>query len=254
MFRFICLFFFQILSLHTGSVYAQQNQNPLTSGEQGERDIVCEKKHLGKLVVSRRDGGSSEEWMVFSKTGVQPLIVIRAINNNQPVWQFEFTGLGFKGEILKGTASDPSELICKKELLNEWGLDTLKAEIFSTLHPAGSEKMSSFGNKNRFNEKSIVPDRNKTAEILISENQIAQDTVVIGTFVESSVDGVSGKLSQLTIYNSVGAMICTATGVPVKGEQWSLLTYRDNRFYALKLGDDQALIECVRFLIEEGLM
>lgn len=156
---------------------------------------------------------------------------------------------------------DVYETICKYQLINENGLDTMKVELFTVLKGTITPK-NELSNANKvatplnsdINNYNVIVPRNKQSFLMFLGDNIQQDSKMIGTIVKSTVNGKDGLLTQYSVFNSVGAMICTATEKTFMSNEWILLTYKNNRFYPIKssLANDKE--DIIRFLIDNGFL
>ena len=147
-----------------------------------------------------------------------------------------------------------NEIVCEYLLINKDGLDTLKAEMFATIHgnilDQNTKKVDA--------EKLFIVERNKNAEIKIEDIEISQDGIFLGRCEEEELDGPNGKIVQYSIFNSTGALVCVASKMPSSNGnkliQWNLLTQRDMRFSTVQLKSDNFLIELLKFLVTKSII
>ncbi len=170
-----------------------------------------------------------------------------------PYIHFSFPGLGMSCDVER---ADAYETMCKYNLFRKQSLDTGSVEIFVVLKghldvakAAGIKTLKD----SMMLDKSIIVSRNKKAMLLFTEENIVQDQQVIGSFKESTTTGIHGPVKQLSIYNSIGALICTVTETSPTSHDWRLLTYKDHKFHSLKsTGNDRE--DIVKYLVEQGFL
>jgi hypothetical protein len=104
----------------------------------------------------------------------------------------------------------------------------------------------------------FIVERNKTSQIKIEDLEISQDGIFLGRCEEEDLDGPNGKITQYSIFNSTGALVCIASKMPVdannKVVQWNLLTQRDMRFSAVQLKSDDFVIELLKYLVANSII
>lgn len=221
--------------------------------------LFCGGKAIAKVVVTAKTGETILEQAIMAFNSQAPVIIVNSISLSnksglaETYHHFEFPGIGRSCDVRYKNNSEAYDLICKYGLLNLHGLDTVKAEMFATVK--GVAKSTGGSRLDTINsDKSLVVKRDTKAEILFEKEEIAQGGVLIGSFKENTISGPGGELRQLIIYNSVGALICTATRTDKAGNSWSLLTYKDNRFNSAKFTSENDLKELVTYLIERGYL
>lgn len=170
-------------------------------------------------------------------------------------WHYDFIDLKQSADrAAKGLAQEVQNTVCYYDLLNQQGLDTLKAELFITLH--GNLKTQQV--KKVDPEKTFIVERNKNAKIVFEEQEISQDGILLGRYEEEELEGPNGKFIQYSIFNSTGALVCVASRVSVDPnsqlQQWNLLTYRDMRFSSVQLQVDSSLNELMKYLIQKAII
>lgn len=171
---------------------------------------------------------------------------------------YQFPGLKMNCDVPHELGSlDVYETICKFQLLNEYGLDTMKVELFTVLK--GKIKTNNIasggqGAQQDVNNYNVIVPRNKQSFLMFLGDNIQQDSKMIGSIVKSTVNGKDGLLTQYSIFNSVGATICTATETKFMSHEWNLLTYKNNRFNTLisSIGKDKD--DIVKYLIDNGFL
>lgn len=151
------------------------------------------------------------------------------------------------------TMPDIVKDLCKSKVFNEHGVDTFNIEKVCIIKGKYSQE-EIFGIKTRKDtitrDRSIVPPRSLTADVIIYEDKLMQDNVKIGTFEEDSVSSINGTLKQYIIYNAIGAKICNATLDRIN-KQCVLLTYKDGRFMDLSFNpEEDELKPILLYLIE----
>ncbi len=221
--------------------------------------LFCGGKALARVVVTAKTGETILEQAVMAFNSEAPAIIINSISLSnksglsETYHHFEFPGIGRNCDVKYKDNKEAYDLICKYGLINLHGLDTVKAEMFATVKgvakSTGSSRLDTINS-----DKSLVVKRDTKAEILFEKEEIAQGGVLIGSFKENSISGPGGELRQLIIYNSVGALICTATRTDKVNNSWSLLTYKDNRFNSAKFISENDLKELLTYLIEKGYL
>jgi hypothetical protein len=147
--------------------------------------------------------------------------------------------------------------LCKSRVFNLAGLDTFNTEKICIIKGKYTDE-EKLGIKTRKDtvtkDRSVVPIRSFTADVVVFEDKLMQDNVQIGTFEEDSVPGINGFLKQYIIYNAIGAKICNAT-LDKKSKQCVLLTYKDGRFIDLSYNpEEDELKPILLYLIERKYM
>jgi hypothetical protein len=156
---------------------------------------------------------------------------------------------------------DVYETICKYQLINEYGLDTMKVELFTVLKGTINPSISVSIDQNRvsaaqqdLNNYNVIVPRNKQSFLMFLGDNIQQDSKMIGSIVKSTINGKEGLLTQYSVFNSVGAMVCTATEKTFMSHEWNLLTYKNNRFNTITSSIGQDKEDIVKYLIENGFL
>ena len=175
---------------------------------------------------------------------------------------YQFPGLRMQCDVPSEIGSlDVYETICKYQLINENGLDTMRVELFTVLKGTINPTISVSIDQNRvntaqqdINNYNVIVPRNKQSFLMFLGDNIQQDSKMIGSIVKSTVNGKEGLLTQYSVFNSVGAMICTATETKFMSNEWNLLTYKNNRFnsVASSIGKDKE--DIVKYLIDNGFL
>lgn len=165
-------------------------------------------------------------------------------------YQLDFPSLQMSCDIRSDDKSGkPLQQICAYELLNEFGLDTNKVFIFTTLKGKIPEtELNGRVDSVKF-MRSFIAKRNIDAEINITDENLYQDNVMFGSYVLDSLPGQNGLLRHFQLYNAKGVLICTATEVKGNTHEWRLLTYKDKRFHSQTFASENDLLELIRFLI-----
>jgi hypothetical protein len=196
----------------------------------------------------------------------QPLIIVSRVTSQGkeakwPSYTFTFPSINLACEVKpKGGPVDVYETICRQKLFKGTNLDTFKTETFVVIKDgttiekfrAGAGEQKDTGISAR--RKAMVAERNKSAPLDFSGQDVVQDNVVIGVIDETRVEGPSGELSMIYIYNTGGALVCTATSSGANSHDWRLLTYRDNKFHPLIVTPGKDKRDIVRYLIAQGLL
>lgn len=219
----------------------------------------------GKAVCMSRDSANGNEikTVLSALRSGKTLLTVRQILDvkdpfpkalNLKELMFQFHPLNLECTYTpKPNLDRANAIVCHYGLVNTFGLDTVKAEMFYTVH--GKNRQNLVKQTMQVpNEKTLVAMRDTTAPIEVVEENIMQGGVLIASFERDSIEGPGGQLQQLMIYNSVGALVCTATCTdPLKG-YWSFLTYSNNRFHTATLKRDNDLSEVVRHLMRKGIL
>lgn len=226
--------------------------------------LFCKGEPIATVKVYQKSFllGIEEQSINGLKTNLPYLIVTKKSYDESPTEkvyydQYFFPGLNLVCDI-KNAIGIPNvyENICQYGLINQFGVDTVKAEMFVILKgrvsiPIQSNNQVSTNTTSSFDV--IVP-RNKSSFLMFLGDNIQQDSKYIGTITKNTVNGQSGLLNQYLIFNSVGVMICTATESSFMSNEWNLLVYKNNKFYKIKssLGKDKE--DIVNLLIENGFL
>lgn len=166
---------------------------------------------------------------------------------------YEFPGLDLSCDIKhKSNSFNPYDPICQYQLINQYGVDTNQAFLFTTLKGRISEAEIN-GVKTRQDTitrlRSTIAVRSIYAPIEYYEDNIIQDGIRIGSFSVDTLNGQKGLCRYFKIFNSKDVLICTATESVLNSRDWRLLTYRDNRFHSMVAPSEADLLEVLKFLI-----
>ena len=175
---------------------------------------------------------------------------------------YQFPGLKMQCDVPSEIGSlDVYETICKYQLINEYGLDTVKVELFTVLKGTINPSNNVSVDQNRvnaaqqdINNYNVIVPRNKQSFLMFLGDNIQQDSKMIGSIVKSTINGKDGLLTQYSVFNSVGAMVCTATEKTFMSHEWNLLTYKNNRFNTITSSIGQDKEDIIKFLIENGFL
>lgn len=147
--------------------------------------------------------------------------------------------------------------ICDHELLNAYGLDTNKVLVYAVVKGKVSDSELK-GVKSRLDsiseDRSVIMYRNLNAYVQIEVEDIVQDKIKIGSYESDTLLGLKGSQVQYKIYNSIGAMICSATETKMGSKDWRLLTFRDNKFHSLPVKGNEDLRELILYLIRNSYL
>jgi hypothetical protein len=177
-------------------------------------------------------------------------------------YHYQFPTLKMQCDVPSEIGSlDVYETICKYQLINEYGLDTMKVELFTVLKGTINPSISVSIDQNRvsaaqqdLNNYNVIVPRNKQSFLMFLGDNIQQDSKMIGSIVKSTINGKEGLLTQYSVFNSVGAMVCTATEKTFMSHEWNLLTYKNNRFNTITSSIGQDKEDIVKYLIENGFL
>ena len=166
---------------------------------------------------------------------------------------YEFPGLDLSCDIKhKSNSFNPNDPICQYQLINQYGVDTNQAFLFTTLKGRISEAEIN-GVKTRQDTvtrlRSTIALRSIYAPIEYYEDNIIQDGIRIGSFSVDTLNGQKGLCRYFKIFNSKDVLICTATESALNSRDWRLLTYCDNRFHSMVAPSEADLLEVLKFLI-----
>jgi len=220
--------------------------------------LFCKQKPLSKLMVLKMPGDSFASTYYYHLNDPRVLLSVKPMVNkstNALYYHFEFPNIQMIADFKpKGQVSKVNDIVCEYALINNDGLDTLKSEMFATINASidlqNTKKVDA--------EKLFIVERNKMAEINIEDIEISQDGIFLGRCEEEELDGPNGKIIQYSIFNSTGALVCTASKMPQtngnKMVQWNLLTQRDMRFSSVQLKSDNFVIELLKFLVTKSII
>jgi hypothetical protein len=203
--------------------------------------------------------GIEEQSINSFKTDLPYIIITKKYYDESPnerVYydQYFFPGLNLICDI-KNAIGIPNvyENICKYGLINQLGIDTVKAEMFVVLKGRVSIPKQ-INNQTTTSSYDVIVPRNKSSFLLFLGDNIQQDSKYIGTITKNTVNGKNGLLNQYLIFNSVGVMICTATESSFMSNEWNLLVYKQNKFYKVtsSLGKDKE--DILKLLIDNGYL
>lgn len=186
-----------------------------------------------------------------SPTSGVPLIVVQLVIDTTfgNYYNYSFPTLGINCDVLKKAGSpDVYETICKQQLLNTNGIDTIKAQTFVTIK-GNLKKKQELKRLNANNFK--VVKRNVSANISLIGQDIQQDNVIIGSMEESTVATPGGTVKQIKVYNTQKHLICIATQTAATGREWRMLTHLDNKYHLLTCKSDmEDVYDILKLLIE----
>jgi hypothetical protein len=209
-------------------------------------------------MVLKMPGDSFASTYYYHLNDPRVLLSVKPMVNkltNALYYHFEFPNIQMIADFKpKGQVSKVNDIVCEYALINNDGLDTLKSEMFATINASidlqNTKKVDA--------EKLFIVERNKMAEIKIEDIEISQDGIFLGRCEEEELDGPNGKIIQYSIFNSTGALVCTASKMPQtngnKMVQWNLLTQRDMRFSSVQLKSDNFVIELLKFLVTKSII
>lgn len=223
--------------------------------------LLCNNKAVALISVIEENmvlGASSRA--IYLPGGKEVLMVTELLNYRTPdnkvvfYTHYEFPGLEIACDIKhKSPGFNPFEPICQYNLINQYGVDTNQAFIFTTLKGRISEAEIK-GVKTRQDTvtrlRSTIAVRSIYAEISYYDDNILQDEIRIGSFTVDTLEGQKGLCRYYKIFNSKDVMICTATESALNSRDWRLLTYKDNKFHVLKVASEADLTEMLKFLIQ----
>jgi hypothetical protein len=227
--------------------------------------FFCKGQPLALVEVYQKNITSGVEDQSFNQFETnQPLIVVSRkyydVSSTERIVydQYYFPGLKMFCDIKISFGSQSVyETICQFGLLNQLGVDTVKSELFTVIkgriNIPTQININTNGTYNNSSYSVIVP-RNINSFIMFFGDNIQQDSKLIGTITKNTVNGQTGELNQYLIFNSVGAMICTATESASLSREWNLLVYKNNKYYKVtaELSKDKETI--VKYLVENGFL
>lgn len=198
---------------------------------------------------------------IYMPGGKEVLILVDKQSYKNPAgqqsyyYQVDFPGLQMGCDIRESDKmGNPYDQICKNELITANGLDTNKVFIFTTLKGRipESELQGQWSHKDSvIMMRSIIAARNVNAPINITDENLYQDAVMFGSYVQDTLVGQTGQVRHFQIYNSKGVLICTATETRMNSHEWRLLCYKDNKFQSLAFNEANDLKRILEFLIKE---
>jgi hypothetical protein len=203
----------------------------------------------------------TEIYAITQKSGSNQILAIferLKLANGLSYFNISFPSIQMEFDYKKALGvQDIVKDLCKSNVFNEVGLDTFNTEKICIIKGTFTEE-EKLGIKTRKDtitkDRSIVPIRSFTADVIVFEDKLMQDNVKIGTFEVDSVPGINGFLKQYIIYNAIGAKICNAT-LDKKNKQCILLTYKDGRFIDLSFNpEEDELKPILMYLIERKYM
>jgi len=260
-----------LFSLYSNTIFANtQSANCSASTLKKNRKktkqfdtLFCDQKPIAKIMTLNAVNDSFATYYCYHITDTSLLMVVKpkamptkvTPNQSKVYYHFEFPNIQMLADYKpKVPATNVKDIICEYLLINKYGLDTLKSEMFATIHGNILDKNT----KKVDAEKLFIVERNKMAEIKIEDIEISQDGIFLGRCEEEELDGPNGKIIQYSIFNSTGALVCVASKMPSsKGSkliQWNLLTQRDMRFSSVQLKSDNFVIELLKFLVTKSII
>lgn len=167
-------------------------------------------------------------------------------------YNYNFPGLNLNCDIVKEKEELAiHEVVCKFNLINQFGLDTGMVETFVTIKGSYKKKLTDeINTAGNF----LVVERDKTKQIVFIGNDIYQDDKIIGTYDEISIESPTGTLKQIQVNNTMKQMICLSTEIKQGGHVWRTLTKRDNKYIELKSKDKRELEVLILFLIDNNYL
>lgn len=264
--RFTLAFFF-ILFLNSASAQVKMKEHKaLVKKSRADKTslvsldtLFCSGVPISKVSITNKIQGKTAEQMFIPFGSNTPVLIVNIFNTHNQLKESEtfhnynFPGLGLSCNVIYKNENEPYDFICKYDLINSNGLDTVKAEMFTTIRSSLRADLKSKLDTAQY-YKSIIVTRDTTAPILVEEENLAQGGVLIGTFKEKSIAGPNGELKQYEIKNSIGALICTATRNDESKGSWSLLTYKNNRYYSITIVSKDELNALLKYLITNGFI
>lgn len=166
-------------------------------------------------------------------------------------YNFVFPELNINCDVIPSKKELIDKVVCKYGLINEWGLDTLKAETFVTIKGNYKKKLVDAA-KSAVNFTMLERDRTKPITIL--GNDIYQDDKVIGSFEELKIQSPGGELKQFQVNNTMKQMVCLSTALKAGSHDWRTLTNFDNKYHILKSTDGNDLMDLVKFMVESNYL
>ena len=220
--------------------------------------LFCSQKPMSKLMVLSMPGDSFASIFYYQLNDTSLLLSVKprvSKSTNTVYYHFEFPNILMNADYRpKGQVNKINDIVCEYGLINKDGLDTLKSEMFATINPSIEMQKA----KKVDAEKLFIVERNKTAEIKVEDLEISQDGIFLGRCEEEELDGPNGKIIQYSIFNSTGALVCTATKIPQTNVnnmvQWNLLTQRDMRFSTVQLNANNFVIELLKYLVANSVI
>ena len=224
----------------------------------GMDTLFCSGKALA-IAHRQVNINNQERYELLSFSDQHRALLIDSSQNaqQQVVYRYEFPTLGmYCTTIKKNNAITMASAVCKFQLMTEKGIDTTKAEMFLTLNGASAKAIPLTIDTSKIPyEKRFVLKRNTAAPLTYSEDQIAQDGQLLARWEENIVKGPQGDLLQLTIINSLGAEIATASRGKILNANntysWHILTQKDMKFHSTEIIAEGELGELLRFLIQK---
>ncbi|MFM6984563.1 MAG: hypothetical protein ACKOXF_10555 [Chitinophagaceae bacterium] len=241
------------------SLFAQSAAQPSVSVKNDT--LLCNGKAVSLISVIEDNlviGASSRA--IYLPGGKNVLMITELLNykttDNKLIYytHYEFPGLDISCDIKHKTSDfNPFEPVCQYNLINQYGIDTNQAFIFTTLKGRISDAEIK-GVKTRQDTvtrlRSTIAVRSVYAEISYYDDNIIQDEIRIGSFTVDTLIGQKGLCRYYKIFNSKDVMICTATESLLNSRDWRLLTYKDNKFHVLKVNSEADLTEMLKYLIQ----
>jgi hypothetical protein len=225
--------------------------------------LFCAQKPIAKIMMVKGVSDSSVTYYYYHINDTSLLLSVKPMqisvkantNPSQVYLHFEFPNIQMNADYKPKTkAKSIKEIVCEYDLINKDGLDTLKSEMFATIHGNIQDQNT----KKVDAEKLFIVERNKMAEIKIEDVEISQDGIFLGRCEEEELEGPNGNIIQYSIFNSTGALVCTATKMPQsngnKLVQWNLLTQRDMRFSTVILNSKNFVIEMLKYLVANSII
>ncbi len=239
------------LKHHKASLAAsRKNQTPLVSLD----SFYCSGVKLA--TVKNRDAAMNNIVFRNLKTG-DTMIFVTLVDDADSIeptlyYNYYFPTLQSSCDVVVKEAAPQSTLlaICKQGLLNTSGLDTFKAETFVALKGSTTKKREAVAGFR-------MPVRNKSAAITVRGHDIYQDTVIVGSFEETTITGPGGvTLKQVQVYNTQKRVICFSTEVKPDAHEWRTVTNKDGKYHTVRAvkSKEGDLYEIIRFLISGGYL
>jgi hypothetical protein len=220
--------------------------------------LFCAQKPVAKIMRIKMSSDSFYTTYYYHIKDTSLLLSVKQIAQNAAgsiYYHFEFPDIQMVADYKpKVQVNKVHDVICEYGLINTDGLDTLRSEMFATIHGSIQDQKT----KKIDAEKVFIVERNKTAEIKVEDIEISQDGIFLGRCEEEELEGPNGKIIQYSIFNSTGALVCTASKMPqTNGNnfvQWNLLTQRDMRFSTTQLKAENFVIELLKYLVANSII
>jgi hypothetical protein len=170
-------------------------------------------------------------------------------------YNYYFPALGVSCDVVRTNKEmEVLETICRQRLFNSNGLDTFNAEAFVMVKGSTKKKEE---NKQLAAVKFRKVNRDRNAVIILVGNDIYQDSMIIGSYLESVLDSPNGtSMRQVQVYNTQKQPVSFSTEIQPGSQEWRTITNQDGKYAAIRsgAGKDRNLYDIITFLVKNDYL